>query len=203
MSTEALAKVEVPNVSEERRRIDFEEEKCYGFINMPVIKTKKFILRPFKKGDEFSLAKNINNKEVHRDTLNIPYPYSLKDARAWLKKCFKEIKNKEKIKFAIDIKGEVIGSVGFTKIEDHKAEIGYWLAKRYWRQGIMSEAVKLTTQYGFEKLKLKRIYAYIFPFNKASIKVLQKAGFKKEGLLKKNVKKNGRFYDDYVFAKIK
>ena len=170
------------------------------------IKSKKFILRPFKKGDEFSLAKNINNKKVIKNLLVLPFPYKLKDARYWVAKNLEEYKKKEPamIGFAIDIDGEIVGSVGIHKIaKSHQAEIGYWLAEQHWGNGIMTEAVKLITKFSFNELKLKRVYAYAFSFNKASQKVLAKAGFKFEGILKKNSKKDNKFIDDYLFAKIK
>jgi RimJ/RimL family protein N-acetyltransferase len=172
---------------------------------MKIIKSKHFLLRPFKKGDEYSLAKNINNKKIYRNTLNIPYPYTLKDAKDWINKNLKEIKKRKptKINFGIDIQGEIVGSIGFGKIENHKAQISYWLAERYWNQGIMTEAVKLITKFGFEKLKLKRIEAFVFTFNKASKRVLEKAGYKFEGVLRKNSKKDNKFFDDYLFAKIR
>ena len=108
------------------------------------------------------------------------------------------------IGFAIDIDGEIVGSVGIHKIaKSHQAEIGYWLAEQHWGNGIMTEAVKLITKLSFNELKLKRVYAYAFSFNKASQKVLAKAGFKFEGILKKNSKKDNKFIDDYLFAKIK
>jgi RimJ/RimL family protein N-acetyltransferase len=67
----------------------------------------------------------------------------------------------------------------------------------------MTEAVKLITKFGFEKLKLKRIEAFVFTFNKASKRVLEKAGYKLEGILRKNSKKGNKFFDDYLFAKIR
>jgi len=170
------------------------------------IKSKKFILRPFKKGDEFSLAKNINNKKVIKNLLVVPSPYKLKDAQNWVVKNLSEYKKKEPamIGFAIDIGGEVVGSVGVHKIvKSHQAEIGYWLAEQHWGNGIMTEAVKLITKFSFNELKLERVYAYAFSFNKASQKVLAKAGFKFEGILKKNSKKGDKFIDDYLFAKIR
>jgi len=107
------------------------------------------------------------------------------------------------INFVIDIDGRVVGSIGFSNIEGHKAEIGAWLAEKYWNRGIMTEAARLATKFGFEKLKLKRIYAYTFSFNKASMKVLKKNGYKFEGILRKNIKKDNKFFDDYLFAKVK
>ena len=172
---------------------------------MIIIKSNKFILRPFKRGDESSLKENINNKKIYRNTLSIPYPYTLKDAKDWITKNLKEMKRKRPnmINFAIDINGEVVGGIGLRKIEGHKAEIGYWLAEKYWGQGIMTKAVKLVTEFGFKKLKLKRIYAYVFSWNKASMKVLEKAGYKLEGILRKDVKKNNKFIDTFLFAKVR
>ncbi|MBU0546921.1 GNAT family N-acetyltransferase, partial [Patescibacteria group bacterium] len=161
---------------------------------MVIIRSKNFILRPFKKGDESSLVKNINDKTITRNTLRIPYPYRLKDAHSWinLNSKFNKKKNKKEINFAIDMSGMVVGSVGLSKIEDHKAEIGYWLGKKYRRQGIMTEAVKLVTKYSFDELKLKRVYAFIFIRNKISEGVVKKNGFKYEGKLKKNFKKGNK-----------
>lgn len=172
---------------------------------MAIIRSKKFILRPFRKGDEASLIENINNKKIARNTLRISYPYTLKDARFWINRNLKLDKNKKKteINFAIVINGKVVGGIGLDKIYGHCAEIGYWLGEKYWGQGIMTEAVKLVTKYGFEKLGLRRIYAFTFPFNKASAAVLKNAGYKYEGKLRKHVKKGNIFLDDLLFAKVK
>ena len=173
---------------------------------MAVIKSRYFILRPFKKGDEAGLIKNINNKIIYRNTSHIPYPYTLKDAREWIGKNSKELKKKKpkQINFVIDINNEVAGAVELDHIEEkHMAEIGYWLGKRYWNKGIMTQAVKLVTKFGFEKLKLRRIYAYIFSFNKSSVRVLEKNGYKSEGILRKNSKKDNKLLDGYLLAKVK
>ncbi|MAF43576.1 MAG: GNAT family N-acetyltransferase [Parcubacteria group bacterium] len=164
-----------------------------------------FILRPYKRGDEASLRKNINNKKIYRNTLRIPYPYTKKDAHFWVS-CnlkFNKEKKKSEINFVIDIEDELVGSIGFSKIKGHKAEIGYWLAEKYWGQGIMAEAVKLATKIGFKKLKLKRIYATVFSSNKASMHVLENNGYKFEGIMKKHYKKNNRFMDVHLYAKVK
>jgi len=172
---------------------------------MIIIKSKKFILRPFKKGDEASLQKHINNKIIARNTLRIPYPYKLKDARWWINRNLKLDKKKEKreINFAIEIDGDVVGGIGLDKIYGHCAEIGYWLGEKYWGRGIITEATKLVTKYGFDKLKLRRIYAFAFTWNKASAGVLENNGFKYEGKLRKHIKKGNKFFDDLLFAKVK
>lgn len=172
----------------------------------PTIKAKDFLLRQFKKGDETSLRQHINHKDIYRNTLRIPYPYTPKHARDWIKRCVEQEKKKEQklTSFAIDINGQVVGSVSLSDInQKHKAELGYWLSKKYRNKGIMTQAVKLVSRYGFDKLKLKRIYASVYPKNTASKKVLEKNGYKPEGLLKKNYKKNNKLLDAMLYAKIK
>lgn len=171
-----------------------------------IIKSKKFILRKYKKGDEESLRENINNKRVSRYMSAVPYPYSMRDAKEWIGKDLKWQKDKKptEVNFVIDIDGEVVGAIGFSNIKhQHKAEIGYWLAEKYWKQEIITEAVRLATRFGFKELKLKRIFADVFSPNQASKRVLEKTGFKLEGVMEKSHKKYNRFYDAYVFAKVK
>src|SRR3989338_11447733 len=98
-----------------------------------IIKTKKFTLRPYRKGDEKSLQNNINDKNIYKFTIRIPHPYKIKDARDFINSCLKSQRNKDKSKImlAIDIDGSVIGAVALENIKKHKAEIGYWLSKKY------------------------------------------------------------------------
>lgn len=162
-------------------------------------------MRPFRKGDEKSLAENINNKKIYRNTLNIPYPYTLKDGKKWIDKNLKEARKKKPamINFAIDIGEKVVGSVGFSKIKNGKAELGYWLAERYWGRRIMTEAVKLATKFGFKKLGFERICATVFSFNKPSQRVLAKTGYKYEETPRKHVRKNNKLIDVLLFVKVK
>lgn len=168
-----------------------------------IIKTKDFTLRPFKKGDQKSLAQNINDKYIHRNTSNIPYPYTTKDAKDWIKKKLKEKNDKAQISFVIDIGGEVAGSVTLFDLKEHRAEIGYWLSRKHRGRGIMTKAVKVATAYWFKHLKLKRIQGIVYVFNNASAKVLKKSGFKLEGILRKYVKRGGKYADAYLLATVK
>jgi len=172
---------------------------------MVVIKTGKFVLRPYRKGDGESLAKNINDKTIARSTLRIPYPYTLKDAKEWVRKNLKESRKKKpaEINFVVDINGEVAGGIGLSEIKDHQAEIGFWVTRKHRNKGITTLALRKVTKYGFEKIKLKRIYACVFPFNKASMKILKKNGYKLEGVLRKDIKKGNKLLDNYLFAKVK
>lgn len=170
-----------------------------------IIKAKKFTLRPYKKGDEESLQKSINDKNIYKYTCSIPYPYTNKIAAEWISRNIRlnRTKNKKEINFAIDVNGKIAGGIGFRNIKSHKASIGYWLGKRYWSKGIMTEALRLAADFGFKKIKLKRIYAHVFKINRASARVLEKNKFKREGLLKKYTLKDGKYIDVISYAKIK
>lgn len=170
------------------------------------IKTKKFTLRPFRMSDIDSIRKHANDKAVSRNLSTLPHPYTKKDASFWLKKQIKlqRKKDPEEIVFAVEIKNKVAGTIGLHKIKrGHKAELGYWLGKEFWGSGIMTEAVRSVVNFGFKDLKLRRIHAGVFLFNKGSARVLEKNGFRLEGISKKEVKKDKKFIDAYIFAKVR
>ena len=82
----------------------------------------------------------------------------------------------------------------------HSAEIGYWLGKPFWGHGIMTCAAKAVTAYGFQTLGLMRIDAYARADNDTSARVLEKAGYQREGLLRKVALKEGEPVDYLLFA---
>ncbi|MBI2542312.1 GNAT family N-acetyltransferase [Candidatus Woesearchaeota archaeon] len=170
---------------------------------MAILKSRKFILRPYRKGDESSLIRNINDRHVYRNTCSIPYPYTRKDALEFIKSNKLPDAGKKMINFAIDVGGEAIGGIGFREIKIHRAEIGYWLGRKYWNRGIMSEALRLATDFGFKKLRLRRVYAIVFCRNMASARILKKNNYKLEGVMKKYTLKDGKLIDVMIFAKIK
>jgi RimJ/RimL family protein N-acetyltransferase len=170
-----------------------------------ILKSKDFCLRPFKKEDAASLQRNINDEYVHTFTLRIPNPYKKLHAKEWIASYLKLARRKKKSRliFAIDIDGEAVGSIGLENIEKYKAEIGYWLAKKYRNKGIMTKAIKIIVKIGFDKIKLKRIYAFVFSKNKISAHLLEKAGFKKDELLKNYLIKSSRLIDCISYSKVK
>jgi len=85
----------------------------------------------------------------------------------------------------------------------HRAEIGYWLAKPFWGQGIMSAVVGAICDFAFGDWKLVRITAHVFTSNEASSRVLEKNGFEYEGLLRKHHQKDGKFIDSKLYALVK
>lgn len=148
---------------------------------------------------------NINNVKIARATGPIPYPYRMEDALSWIDHTLKAGRKRKKteVNFAIDKDGKVIGGVGLGKIDGHEAEIGCWLGERYWGRGIMTSAIEAVTRYAFTDLRLERVYAYVFPSNKASVRVLEKAGYRYENRLRRHVVKNGRRRDCLLFTRVR
>lgn len=99
--------------------------------------------------------------------------------------------------------GALIGTMQLFQVlrgSLQSAYIGYFLDKKHNGRGYTTEAAKLLVTFGFEELKLHRIEAGVMPHNIASIRVLEKAGFEKEGIARKNVRINGKWEDHQVLA---
>ena len=97
----------------------------------------------------------------------------------------------------------MIGGIGLelgSDIFQRSAEMGYWLGEPFWGRGIATEAVRAITNYAFSTFNLCRIYAGVFEWNPASMRVLEKAGYICEGRLKKSVFKDGRVIDQFLYA---
>jgi len=162
-----------------------------------ILKSKRLTLRPPKLSDAPILEKYINDYLVCRYLTNVPFPYPKGGARKWIKQANKELKNKKSIHFSIIYNQQPIGSIGFNKIDfkHQKAGVGYWLAKKYWGLGIMTEALKLVLDFGFNQLKLQRIWSAHFKENNRSKRVQEKSGLKFEGMFRQDILKNKKRHD--------
>ncbi len=106
--------------------------------------------------------------------------------------------------FRVRVTGEFVGYGGLFDIstEDHNAEVGYGIHPEYWGKGFASEAVRSIVDFGFEKLRLHRIFGLIDPDNGASMRVLEKLGFQKEGVLRDNAFARERYWDHCLYARV-
>lgn len=177
-------------------------------IKQPIIKSSGFILRPFKLSDAKSVTENANDLEIARNVgPSMPYPYTIGCGEYWVKlqSNIRRRKNRDDFSFAIVVDGKSVGSISLMKLEyGYKCEIGYWLGRNFWGHGIMSEAVRLVSKFGFETFKLERIYAGVAYWNKGSTKVLEKQGYKLEGVQQKDFKdRDGKFKKSFLYAKVK
>ena len=156
-----------------------------------------------RRSDKLRYVELLRDPEIAAFTLAMPYPYTETHAEEWLCRVEEETQTlNQPINFAIrDDSDGLIGGIGFHDFQTgHRAELGYWIGKAYWGQGIMTEAVKALTRYGFEELGLVRVYAHVFTHNHRSAKVLQKAGFSLEGILRRHHKKGSEVLDAQVYA---
>jgi ribosomal-protein-alanine N-acetyltransferase len=163
----------------------------------------KIELRKLRIFDTEELTKAINNKEIipYLDS-NRKYPISLDYAK---KSIIKSIKDKKNYKKAIIVDGKFIGTISLYNPNKNKKifEIGYFIARPYWNKGIATKAVKEMCNFGFKKLKLKRIWADTQSNNPASARVLEKAGFKLEGRKRKSIYKKGKYFDELIFGRLR
>lgn len=160
-------------------------------------------LRGFSDPDQVRLAELCNNKKIWDNVRDyLPSPYTEQDAIDFIRLCQQEAPTTT---FAIEYKGELAGCIGLVKQTDVyrlSAELGYWIGEPYWGMGIATQAVELITSYGFDQLGLVRIYSGVFDFNLSSQRVLEKSGFKLEGIFEKSIIKNGKIGDEYRYSKL-
>ena len=163
---------------------------------------KQCVVRSWEWSDRDSIVLHANNRKVWLNLRDrFPHPYTRKDAQTWLDIV---VDSRPETNFAIAVNDEAVGGIGFSLQPDvgrRSAEIGYWLGEDYWSRGIASEALTVVTEYAFANFDLCRLYAHVFEWNPASMRVLEKAGYVLEGRLKKSVTKDNQTIDQLMYAK--
>ena len=108
-------------------------------------------------------------------------------------------------KLAIDVDGEAVGGIGVivgSDVERFSAEVGYWLGEPFWGRGIVTEALNMFSEDVFARLNLLRLFAVASAANVASARVLEKAGYQQEGVMRSAAVKFGVPNDQLLFARI-
>ena len=150
-----------------------------------------------------ALVRFANNRNVWRNlTHRFPHPYTEVDADWWFSFL---AKMPEPTSWAIEVDGLAVGGVGVTLgdgIYAKSAEFGYWLGEPYWGRGIMTEAAKAASSYAIRRFGLIRLEAPVFEWNPASMRVLEKCGFVREGVLRASAVKDGQTIDRVLYALI-
>jgi RimJ/RimL family protein N-acetyltransferase len=168
---------------------------------MVELKLERCTLRAWRSEDAASLVRSANNTAVWRNLRDrFPHPYTARHAATWIRT------SRRATQFAIDVGGEAVGGVGYLVGEDvyrRSAEVGFWLAEPFWGRGIMTEAVLAITRLAFERHDICRVYAEVFEWNVASMRVLEKAGYAREARLRRAVTKDGQTIDEMVYAILK
>lgn len=161
-------------------------------------------LRRFRPEDRVALARLADNPNVSRYLKDrFPSPYSLSDADTWIALAKAESRP---CNFAIEWRGELIGGIGLEPMDDINsgtAEVGYWLGEPYWGKGLAARAVALLIPIAFEEHLFIRLQAQVFSENTASMRVLEKNGFVREGVLRKHARKRGAIHDQVLYARLR
>ena len=185
-------------------------------MTQTIIVNDKIELTEIRETDKPQFVQYLNNKEHYENTLMIPTPYHESDAAFFVNLCREaEKQHGHVVNFAIRTvrqdsfgEGVLIGGIGLMTNEKplakHKAEIGYWVGKPFWGQGIMTEVVRVFSDYWLNNSDYVRLEATVFASNMASKRVLEKAGFTVEGFCKKYWVKplDGQPKDVFLLSKI-
>lgn len=177
----------------------------FNFSPFPALTTSRLVLRQPTQNDVAEVFSLRSNAAILRYVDRDPCQ-SLVEAAEFIDKITAPIINNEAISWAICIKGtdKQIGDIALWKItkEHHRAEIGYCLHPQHQGKGLMSEALAAVINYAFQQMHLHSIEANTNPENKASQKLLERAGFVQEAYLRENYYYNGRFLDSAIYSLI-
>lgn len=158
-------------------------------------------VRDWAPSDAQALVRLADNRAIWRNmTDRFPHPYRASDAQAW----FALLAGAdEPTHWAIEVDGELAGGIGIQIGDDvfsRCAELGYWLGEPFWGDGVMSAAVRMVAPWAMSRFGLCRLEAGVFAWNPASMRVLEKCGFAREGVAEASIFKDGTVTDRVVYA---
>lgn len=173
------------------------------FPLQPILETQRLILRPITMEDVADIFEYASIPEV---TQYLPWgsPKTIDDTKIFIEGVLKNYNNNIPGDFGLFHKEykKIIGTIGFPSYvpQDKRIELGYCLSPKYWGQGFMPEATKKVLAFCFHAFVVERVEAYCVGENKASARVLEKAGMQQEGTLRKRVYRKGRFWDQVYYS---
>ena len=172
------------------------------------IETERLILRQIEEKDVKNLVEQINNLNISKWLLVVPYPYTIEDAKWYINHIAEKYKEEPQnsYDFALEIKKNpgLIGGMSISNIDYDQgtAELGYWIGQNYWRKGYASEGVKAMINYAFNKLNLRRLSIPAFSTNKGSNGLAKSLGFTFEGCMREaaKCKATGKIHDENLWS---
>lgn len=171
--------------------------------NFPALETERLILRQMTFEDTDFVFQHFSNSAVNQYLMDEAPVTTVAQAREIIQ-FYLDPEGKTRNRWVMVRKSDrqLIGTCGFHKWEQRyfRAEIGYDLSPDFWKQGYMLEALRAVISNGFERMKLNRIEALVYIENDRSIHLLQKLGFKQEGVLRDYFYFEGKFYNHYLMA---
>lgn len=168
------------------------------------LQSRECIVRSYRSADAESLARHGDNRRIWENLRDrFPHPFTQSNAAAYIERTLAEA---HETSFAIEVDGEAVGGISLhpgTDIERIGAELGYWLGESLWNRGIATSAIRLVTDFAFNKKRLERVFAVPFTTNLASCRALEKAGYDREGTMRRSAIKDGRIMDQYLYARVR
>jgi RimJ/RimL family protein N-acetyltransferase len=152
------------------------------------------LLRPFTKRDTPAIVAACQDPEIARWT-RVPSPYTERHASEF-------VSARDETSFAItDLpSGELLGAIGLREHDEGVAEVGYWVKREARGRGVATRALELVAAWAFEALSAARVQLVAEPENEPSLRVAEKAGFTREGVLRSYMEFNGRRRDGVMYS---
>jgi RimJ/RimL family protein N-acetyltransferase len=173
---------------------------------IPTLQYGRYTLRPTLDSDVTAIYEACQDPLIPRFT-TVPINYTMSHALDYFQRIPASIELQREIPFVIEFgvgdEKEFAGVISLhtISIDNHRAEIGYWMREQMRGKGIATAAVKILTGYGLDTLGFKRIEAAVDLDNTASQKLLISAGYEREGVLQQRVtRSNGNQIDMVIFA---
>jgi len=161
------------------------------------------LLRPWREDDVDALVAIANNPHVARNLTHLfPHPYTQACAQNWISHTQS---GTDPHVWAIETMGQLAGGIGLHRREGvfaHTGVIGYWLGEAFWGRGLASAALAAVCHHAFATLGLVRLEAAVFARNPASMRVLEKNGFQREGVLRKSIYKEDQYIDQVCYSRL-
>lgn len=173
---------------------------------LPSLETERLLLRPLSRHDLEFVFRHFSDPEVNRYLLDEEPVTTREQAQAIID--FYSLPGRKSYNRWVIVRkvdARPVGTCGYHQWQTthQRAEIGYDLEKASWRQGIMSEALGAMLPYGFEKMRLHRVEALVYTENDASIRLLERLGFQKEGILRQYFRRGENYYDHWLLSLLK
>jgi len=142
--------------------------------------TARLLLRPLRASDAPDVHRLVNDWDIAKNLAHVPFPYPRDLADSWIADTAERLAAGRAYSLAVERDGVLVGCAGLT-LDGEEADLGYWIGRRYWGQGIAAEAAGRLSAWALATLPLRRIRAQALLDNARSIAVLTRVGFSPDG----------------------
>ena len=147
---------------------------------LPIV-TARLVLRRLVPGDASDVTRLVNDYSVAGNLARVPFPYREQLALDWIASAGEQIDSGDAYHLAITRDGALVGCIGLTLKRNALPEIGYWIGRKFWKQGLAREAAAALLDWAEQKLGVKEVEASALTDNLASQAVLRHLGFEDQG----------------------